>query len=410
MEYREVICRNCGGHMKVPQDATRIHCDYCDTDYILSSGEKKSNDIQNIDYAGHGTIFRSYVPDGWSVRITDDNSFSSLAPVCKGLQMSSRQTGAQLIFLPFAYYKNSASTSIFPMFSDKTFSGGFSSDSQFNPLTLARHRKLTSVPQYAYERICNICSSSQVQIEPVSCDSLKEKASRFQQEAAHKLEKPVLVEPGMFHFLLSVNQVIYEGYFATILASVDKSQANGQNNVNDLFKKGLSLMGAMYGIGGVSSFDWGRAFDILLLYPQKERETADYTTIMNRFITEFDYGPVYYALQEEELQRTQQVQINGAMQRQQTAINASQRISKTLSETSDIVNQGYWERSQRMDNMQRKASEAIRGVNSYTDSTGRAYEADVSYDHIYRNNDTFVGSKDGSVNLGPGWEELTRRD
>ena len=53
----------------------------------------------------------------------------------------------------------------------------------------------------------------------------------------------------------------------------------------------------------------------------------------------------YYAMQEAELRRTEQVQINGAMQRQQNAIRSSQQISRTLSETSDIVNQAYWDRS-----------------------------------------------------------------
>ena len=98
------------------------------------------------------------------------------------------------------------------------------------------------------------------------------------------------------------------------------------------------------------------------------------------------------------------------MQRQQNAIRSSQQISRTLSETSDIVNQAYWDRSERMDRVWEKNSEAVRGVNSYTDSTGRQYEADVAYDHVYRRgDDTFAGSKNGSVDLGPEWEELKRR-
>lgn len=36
------------------------------------------------------------------------------------------------------------------------------------------------------------------------------------------------------------------------------------------------------------------------------------------------------------------------------------------------------------------------------------YQADVAYEHIYRNGDTFVGSKDGSLELGPQWEELKK--
>lgn len=54
-------------------------------------------------------------------------------------------------------------------------------------------------------------------------------------------------------------------------------------------------------------------------------------------------------------------------------------------------------------------SEAVRGVNTYTDYAGRSYEADVSYDHIYRYNDTFVGSMNGGLELGSEWEELKKK-
>ena len=163
----------------------------------------------------------------------------------------------------------------------------------------------------------------------------------------------------------------------------------------------------MYGIGGMASYDWGKAFDVLLLTP--EGDPAEYEMIFDEFLRTIAYSPYYYAMQEAELRRTEQVQINGAMQRQQNAIRSSQQIARTLSETSDIVNQAYWDRSERMDRVWEKNSEAVRGVNSYTDSTGRQYEADVAYDHVYRHgDDTFAGSKNGSVDLGPEWEELKR--
>ena len=54
------------------------------------------------------------------------------------------------------------------------------------------------------------------------------------------------------------------------------------------------------------------------------------------------------------------------------------------------------------------STDGIRGVETYTDSSGQRYEADVKYDHIYRSGDTFVGSTDGSLDLGPMWEELKK--
>ena len=53
------------------------------------------------------------------------------------------------------------------------------------------------------------------------------------------------------------------------------------------------------------------------------------------------------------------------------------------------------------------STDGIRGVNTFSDSAGR-YEADVKYDYIYRKGDTFIGSTDGSLDLGPQWEELKK--
>lgn len=63
-----------------------------------------------------------------------------------------------------------------------------------------------------------------------------------------------------------------------------------------------------------------------------------------------------------------------------------------------------------MDRMDRKYSEAVRGVNTYTDASGREFQANVGYDHVYQRGSTFVGSKDGGVDLGPDWQELKRKD
>ena len=400
MEYTEVKCRNCGHSLKVPYGALRIRCEYCDTEYILSSDRKKdeSSEIQLIDYAGRGPLFRTYLPTGWSCRVTDDNSsVSSLAPVCKALQLRSPE-GARLIFLPFAYYKDHTPGAALP--------GRGSRDYQLDPFSLVCYRRMVPLSQYVTERICAICNVPQIQMRPGSGELLQKKALLFQQEASQKLEKNVLTESGKFQFRFLQNNMVYDGYFATILAKAPKESAGSSPDVMNLLKRGMAFMGAMYGIGGTGSFDWGRSFDLLLVYPHTEKDS--YEAIFDKFLAELRYAPLYFALQEEELRNARQVQIQGALQRQQNAIRSSQQISRTMSETSDIVNQGLQEHSRQMDRIYDRSSDGIRGVNTYTDSTGRGYEADVSYEHIYRHNDTFVGSKDGSLQLGPEWEELER--
>ena len=89
------------------------------------------------------------------------------------------------------------------------------------------------------------------------------------------------------------------------------------------------------------------------------------------------------------------------MQRQQNQIRAQQRLHQTLSETTDIINEGYANRSATFDRMSRKSSETIRGVNTYETTYGNTIESSVRYDNVYQNGTTFIGSKDGSLKLGP---------
>lgn len=398
MEYKELVCRNCGGHMRVPENAQRIRCEYCETEYVMTSGRGKSRD-RIIDYGGRGPLFRAYIPDGWNYLVTEDNkSVSSLAPVCKGLQLTSGEN-ARLIFLPFAYYKNSTEQNTV-----SSLLGIKKQDYQLDPFSLVCYRRMVPLTQYAEERIAEMGGGGHIRLYPLSVKNLGDRAVQFQQEAAQKMGKQVVAEAGKYKVRMEKMGRSYEGYFVTILAKAADENLSSQDRMMGFLKKGISMMGAMYGIGGNGSFDFGRAFDFLLLYP--EGMDQNYENITDRFLESIDYGPVYYALQEEEIQRARQVQLQGAMQRQQNAIRSSQQISRTLSETTDIVNQGCQEHSQRMDEINRKYSEAVRGVDIYTDSDGNAYEADIKYDHIYRNNGSFVGSSNGSLDLGPEWEEL----
>lgn len=413
MEYQEVKCRNCGGPMPVKEGAGRIRCPYCGTEYILKSRRKEEAPVRAINYGGQGALFQSYIPTGWECRVFDDKeSVSSLAAVCKGLQLFSQDMSTQILFYPFAFYKDSTPKTSF--LSSMRIPGLASGDDyQLDPMSLVCHCRWMELPQYAYRRIFALIrqllpGASQPKIYPVSGDTLQQKALHFQQTASQKLQKQANVFPGKFAFRVSASDQIYEGFFATILAQVPKnSSASSTDRITDFLKKGTAFMGAMYGIGGLTSSDWGRAFDALLICPASGSSTSC-ETIFDRFLLKLKYGPLYFALQEEELQNVQQVQLHGAMTRQQNAIRSSQNLSRTLSETSDIVNQACQDHSHQMDHIYDHSSDGIRGVEHYQDSYGNTYQADVKYDHIYKKGDTFVGSTDGSLHLGPDWEELKK--
>lgn len=398
----QIRCPNCNTPIQVEEGATHIHCLGCGKEYQL-----KQPEVKMIDYANRGPIFQAYVPQGWTYGIFDDNdSISSLAAVCKGLQLVS-QSGAQLVFYPFAFYKDADPK--------PTFNFGFNTCSnnreyQFDPITFTNYSKFMDLPQYAIRRIISICtqlfrsSPVNIKLQPTDFVDADKMAMYFKQASEEKMKKPCIAFPGKFSFSFYINGQQYNGFFSSVLSHTQSTSQNA--NWQDILRKGVSFMGAMYGIGGMGSFDWGRYYDLMLVYPNNI--DSDYEEIFDKFLKNFNYGPIYFALQNEEMQRVQQIQIQGAMSRQQNAIRASQNISATLSETSNIVNSAVQSHSQQMNHIIDHSTDGIRGVEYYHDTNGQTYQADVKYDHIYKKGSTFVGSSDGSLELGPEWEELKK--
>lgn len=398
----QIRCPNCNAPIQVEEGTVHIHCLGCGKEYQL-----KQPEVKMIDYANRGPIFQAYVPQGWSYNIFDDNdSISSLAAVCKGLQLVS-QSGAQMIFYPFAFYKDADPKPVFNF--------GFNAHSanreyQFDPITFTNYSKFMDLSQYAIRRITSICtqlfrsSPVNIKLQPMDFTEAEKMAIYFKQASEERMKKPCIAFPGKFSFSFHINGQQYNGFFSSVLSHTQDTSS--KDNWQDLLRKGVSFMGAMYGIGGMGSFDWGRYYDLILVYPNNI--DSDYKTIFDNFLKNFDYGPVYFALQNEEIQRVQQIQLQGAMSRQQNAIRASQNISTTLSQTSDIVNSTVQSHSRQMDHIIDHSTDGIRGVEYYRDTSGQTYQADVKYDHIYKKGSTFVGSSDGSLELGPEWEELKK--
>lgn len=398
----QIRCPNCNAPIQVEEGVVHIHCLGCGKEYQL-----KQSEVRMIDYANRGPIFQAYVPQGWSYGIFDDNdSISSLAGVCKGLQLVS-QSGAQMVFYPFAFYKDADPK--------PTFNFGFNACSanreyQFDPITYTNYSKFMDLPQYAIRRITSICtqlfrsSPVNIKLQPMDFIDGEKMTMYFKQASEERMKKPCIAFPGKFNFSFHINGQQYNGFFSSVLSHTQNTSQNA--NWQDILRKGVSFMGAMYGIGGMGSFDWGRYYDLMLVYPNNIG--SDYETIFDNFLKNFDYRPVYFALQNEEIQRVQQIQLQGAMSRQQNAIRASQNISATLSQTSDIVNSAVQSHSRQMNHIIDHSTDGIRGMEYYHDTSGQTYRADVKYDHIYKKGSTFVGSSDGSLELGPEWEELKK--
>lgn len=428
-----IKCKQCGAAMKYIPGANHIKCEYCGTEYRLKNNNDAS--IKNIDYMNKGALFYSYIPSGWSYRVFDDdkNNVSKLAAVCKGLRIDSPQNDTFLLFFPFAYYKSFNASASF----------GLKKNYTLDPVTFVRYKNMLAIQDYAKQRLKEIIpNADNIVINKLTDEDefLHKKALSFVNESLQKLNADLNSSFGKYFISFEANSQKYYAIFSSVLVyknneSPDNQKENQTQNIPDapkdknIFKSVIDfgMKGGIIGakkrgeninipniklpdlnkIKNIANSDWGKAFDIILVTSQNDINA--FNTIFNDFMKNIRYANLYFLLQEEELRNVERIKLEGMRQRTQNAINSSQRISQTLSQTSDIVNSAYESRSRTMDNIDKMRSQAVRGVNEYESSYGDTYEASVEYDHIYQNADTFVGSKDINLDLGPEWEELKKK-
>ena len=441
MEMRQSKCPCCGAPVNIPIGAVRVRCEYCGTEF--SCKQEKSR-LRDINYGNYGAAYRAYIPDGWQCSFFhDDSCFSTYIPVCLSLSVQSPD-GAQLMYLPYAYFAG-GKNAISGMLSDFMGMPG-AKYSTLNPASLTRSREYQSLERYAAERVEEILpQAANMSMARTNSDMsfIAPKVERFCAEAAQRMNAQVTAEAG--EFLLSFNMngrrmlALYACGIARKAQSAQKapepSGASGapkkKLGFRELMDFGMrggivgamrrgektelpqfnmpDLSGAVNAVkGALGGAEWAKCFDAFLILPDGAAP-ENWVKFFEGFCSTVQYGEAFSVLQEEELARVNQIKIQGMQQRTQNAINASQRVSRTLSDTSDIVMQAYEQRSATMDNVSRMQSEAVRGVNSYTANDGSTYEASVRYDHVYQRGSDYVGSVGGEADLGPDWTELKRR-
>ena len=101
MAYEEMKCRKCGKPIQFAEGAPWIRCVYCGAEYTRTAKKEKAGEVQPIGNGGN-PLFEAFLPAGWTYRIIEDGSFSSLAPACLGIAFTG-PSGVQMTFLPFAY-------------------------------------------------------------------------------------------------------------------------------------------------------------------------------------------------------------------------------------------------------------------------------------------------------------------
>ncbi len=439
MELFTLKCKQCGSPIKYVSGTDHLKCSFCGTEYLLDRGDNpQNNGISSIDYQGRGVLYTAKCPQGWNYRIFDSNcNFSRLAPISKGIQFDSGNN-ASLILNPFAYYRNFSSRGI--------LGSGIKlrRNYQFDMMTFTRFRHLPPLEQYAQEILLESFPAGKItELKPIKdLDTvLQARSLNFANEATKKLGGKIETIYGKFlvHFTLGQNKMA--ALFATVIAlkeglndPEEEPQETKQPERKDPTpKKGLKgflefgmnggLIGAKLRNNGTDTpaFDmsslkkavatagsnWGREFDVLLVTNEDLIEGCN--PLFNDFVATVQYGPLYYALGDQELQNAQQIMLDGQRQRQQNAFAAAQKLQQTQSETSNLINQGYANRSARMDATRQKYSEGLRGVNTYETSSGRTIEADVKFERVYENNGSYAGTTDTTIRPDSGWVELKKK-
>lgn len=159
-------------------------------------------------------------------------------------------------------------------------------------------------------------------------------------------------------------------------------------------QKGGGLMGWMAPSSGPV---WTAMMDSYYRAPEQEFPALE--PLLAGIIDSVQVNPAW---QQMELQRSQ----NYIMMQQQDIQRRTRQISQTLSESSDILNQAYWNRQESQDRSMHAWSNAMLGYQDMTDHQGTIYNIPTGYDQYWRDGlDNIYG---GSLltNPDPHWVRL----
>ena len=91
---------------------------------------------------------------------------------------------------------------------------------------------------------------------------------------------------------------------------------------------------------------------------------------------------------------------------QQDIYNRTRQISQTLSETSNLISQGYWARSESQGRLSNAWSNAILGYQDMSDSSGTIYKVPSGYDQYWRDGLDNIYTGGWLTNPDPTWTRL----
>ena len=162
------------------------------------------------------------------------------------------------------------------------------------------------------------------------------------------------------------------------------------------------------------AIDWGSQNKFALIAPAayEQEVTKDFLEFVATFHMEDSLREQFFQKQAERIMQRMQLTMQFQAMAQQSMINLQrnqQQLAQTLARNSAEMSAGImdsWNRKMASDSRISQArSEAIMGVDVYTNSYGQNYDVSVSADHVYQNQ---YGDVYGISGVAPDQELLNK--
>jgi LSD1 subclass zinc finger protein len=397
MKLQTIKCPNCQAPLKYKEGIASIKCEYCGNSIILKEEEGEKT-IKELSFQGSGAIYTCFVPKGWNAVVEEmGDEESNLAPLVLPVFLSNRKNDKSITFVPFSYHSNSNPI----MGSYYTQSVG-THYSKCNIPSLINTRIWNDIDKLSEERFQELLPPNyKVKKKKIDYfdDLLTKSCSSFKDQSDVLLKQNLVPTYAGYELTIDHNGEKLKGYYVVAaLAPEVKEEVKKEETTGfmGMLKKGFDTLKNQ-----MTPKYWMRCYDCLFLNIE-DKEMA------HLFIENIQFTPLYFKLSQERLMQIQQIinqtnqnvqnaQMKMAMDRQASQNRMWNTINQTQSEISDIQHSMYQNNSDTMDRVRNGWSEAIREVNSYDTLGGNRVEADLSYDHVYQNNNTFVGVSGGTL-------------
>ena len=398
MKVQTIKCPNCQAPLKYKEGMASVKCSYCGNTMILKEEEGEKT-IQELSFQGSGPIYTCFVPKGWNAVVQElGDEESNLAPLVLPVLLSSRKNDKSISFIPFSYHSNSNPI----MGSYNTQSVGVHY-SKVNIPSLINTRLWHDIDTLTEERFQELLPPSyKVKKKKTKFfdDLLTKSCNSFKDQSDVLLKQNLVPTFAGYELEIDHNGEKQKGFYVVAALAPEEKKEETKKEEKTGFM-GMLAKGYNALKDQMTPKYWMRCYDCLFVNIE-DKEMA------HMFIENIQFTPLYFKLSQERLMQIQQMinqtnqnvqnaQMRMAMDRQASQNRMFNTIRQTQNDISDIQHSMYQNQSDTMDNVRNGWSEMIREVNSYDTLGGNRVEADLSYDHVYQNGDTFVGVSGGTL-------------